>query len=394
LGVAGLVLGHEALTGQLQEQIKGYVGPQAGSAIQTMIESASRPSHGWLATVIGFVALMFGAAGVFGELKDALNTIWGVKPKPGVGIMSFIGEKFLNFGMVLVIGFLLLVSLVLTAFVSGLSDRFSHIMEMPPFVWGALTSLISFGMVTTLFALIFKVLPDLHIRWRDVWVGAALTGVLFEIGKAGLGWYLGRESTAGAYGAASSVVLLLLWVYYASCIMFFGAEFTQAHAEANGLVINPTPEAQKVTADDRAEQGLKPHPEREQRPGAVEHPPFSHRLVAPLLKYLGARGVLVSLEAREALNQIISVLLLAAIGIVAIFAGWLLLATALVGVLTAFMGLFWVKAVAIAGGAHMLVAGILAFIIWTRLRKASWFADTFNELRKDRAWLQGSATKL
>ncbi len=395
LGIAGLALGPEALTGQLNDEIKSYVGTQAGSAIQTMVESASKPSHGKLATIIGFVVLMLGAAGLFSELKDALNTIWGVKPKPGFGVMAFIGEKFLNFGMVLVIGFLLLTSLVLSATVAALSTRFNHVMHLPPIVWGTVTSLVSLGMVTTLFALIFKILPDVHIRWRDVWVGAALTGLLFEVGKAGLGWYLGRESTAGAYGAASSVVLLLLWVYYASCIMFFGAEFTRIHARANGLEIHPAPHVEKVSGNDRAQQGLEPHPERNHAPPEeTQSPPaFSHRLIAPVFKYFQARGLLASLEAREALNQIIFVLLLAAIGIIAIFAGWLLLATALVGVLTSFMGLFWVKAVAIAGGVHMASAGIIAVIIWLRLRKTTWFADTLNELRKDASWLQGSATK-
>ncbi len=258
LGIAGLVLDQKTVSGQLQQEVAQYVGTRAAGVIQSMMESASKPGHGSMATIIGFVVLMVGAAGVFGELKAALNTIWGVKPKPGFGLMAFIWEKVLNFGMVLAIGFLLLCSLILSTVISFLNTQVSAVLTLPPAVWTCMTMLVSFCMVTTLFALIFKILPDVHIRWRDVWVGAAITALLFELGKTGLGWYLGRESTVGAYGAAGSVVLLLLWVYYDSCIMFFGAEFTRVHSESRGMVPRAMPQAQKVTNAERVEQGMKP----------------------------------------------------------------------------------------------------------------------------------------
>lgn len=175
-----------------------------------------------------------GASGVLGQLKDALNTIWDVEIKKGAGWGFFIRSSFLNFGMVLVIGLLLLVSLLASSFLATLSKRMENVMELPAWVWTILTSVISLAMATTLFAFLFKFLPDVRIRWRDVWIGSLMTAVLFELGKFALAWYLGRESTADAYGSAGSVVLLLLWVYYASCILLFGAEFTQAYACGGG----------------------------------------------------------------------------------------------------------------------------------------------------------------
>ncbi len=395
LGLSGLFLKPQVVTGELNAQIASYVGPKAATAVQSMVESASQPTHGKLATIVGFVVLLIGAAGVFSELKDALNTIWAVKPKPGFSLWSLIWEKFLNFGMVLAIGFLLLTSLVLSTVIAGIGARFSQWLSLPPGVLAGITSLVSLATVTTLFAMIFKILPDVRIHWREVWLGAAVTAVLFEVGKLALGWYLGRESTSGAYGAAASVVLLLLWVYYTSCIMFFGAEFTRMHAEARGVWVRPEAHAEKVTADERASQGMEPHPQA----GAAFHaggnplPAVSHGLVASLLKYLQARGSLAALEAREAAGQAIWVLMLAVIGCAAILAGWLLLATALTGVLMLFVGLSWLQAVGIAGGVHVVVIIIVALLIRQRLHTSSWFAETLNELKKDRAWLQPPATK-
>ena len=258
LGVAGVIWGHEAAQGQLYDQMQSYVGTQAAEAIKAMVESASGQSKGKIATVVGFVILLFGASGVFGELKDALNTIWGVKPKPGIGMRGLIRDKLLNFGMVLVIGFLLLVSLVVSATVAALSHDLEYILPMPPWAWVCISSLLSFGTVAVLFAMIFKILPDAKIRWGDVVVGATITAFLFELGKTGLGWYLGRESTSHAYGAAGSVVLLLLWIYYASCILFFGAEFTQVYSQARGHKIQPTSYAKVLSVGDFLKQGIEP----------------------------------------------------------------------------------------------------------------------------------------
>lgn len=263
LGIAGIFWRHDAARGQLYtnqlyDQLQSFVGTQAAGAIRAMVESASGQSKGKLATVIGFVILMFGASGVFGELKDALNTIWGVKPKPGAGVKGLVRDKLLNFGMVLVIGFLLLVSLVLSAAVAALSHQLEFVLPMPPWAWVCVSSLLSFVTVAVLFAMIFKILPDAKIRWGDVVVGATITAFLFELGKTGLAWYLGRESTTHAYGAAGSVVLLLLWIYYASCILFFGAEFTQVFAQARGHTIVPTAYAKALSVTDFLNQGMEP----------------------------------------------------------------------------------------------------------------------------------------
>ncbi|RYD24313.1 MAG: YihY/virulence factor BrkB family protein [Verrucomicrobiaceae bacterium] len=275
IGIAGLVFDREAVSGQLYGELRNYVGAQSAEALQSMVQSASKPAQSTLAAIIGFVTLLFGASGVFGQLKDALNTIWEVEPKPGTGFMSFLREKILNFGMVLVIGFLLLVSLTLSAAIAGLNHHLDEMLNLPAFVWATIAFVISLGIVATLFAMIFKVMPDVKVGWRDVWIGAVITAVLFEIGKTGLSWYLGREGTASAYGAAGSVILLLLWVYYTSCILLFGAEFTQVYAQASGRVIAPADKAQRVSDEDRAQQGLTPDPSAPQEgriPGVTDAP--------------------------------------------------------------------------------------------------------------------------
>ena len=258
VGVAGLAFGQQAVQGQLDQQLTGYIGPKAAQAVQSMVQSASKPSHGWIATILGFATLILGASGVFGQLKDALNTIWEVQAKPGGGVKAFVRERLLSFGMVLVIGFLLLTSLLLSTFIAGLSGWLGSVLPMPGFVWQIATFFVSFALVTTLFAFIFKVLPDVKLAWRDVWVGAAVTALLFELGKLGLGYYLGKQGAESAYGAATAVVLLLLWVYYTSCILFFGAEFTQVYARERGVLVPPKEGAEIITAEGRAQQGLPP----------------------------------------------------------------------------------------------------------------------------------------
>jgi membrane protein len=239
IGIAGMVLGEEAARGQLGETLTAHVGPIAAQGIQEMVKSVAKPGQGLTATLVGFATLLIGAGGVFGQLKDALNSIWEVKSINGSGLMGFIRERLLSFGMVLVIGFLLLASLLATTAIAGLSHILEAWFALPSFVWSALNFFVSFGLSTTLFALIYKVLPDAKIEWRSVWIGAAVTALLFELGKFGLSYYLGRESTASSFGAAGSIVLLLLWVYYASCILFFGAEFTQVYARAAGHAVAP-----------------------------------------------------------------------------------------------------------------------------------------------------------
>ena len=258
IAIAGLALGSEAASGELYKQLEGYIGPKAAEGVQTMVQSASKPSQGWAAAILGFATLLLGASGVFGQLKDALNTIWEVKQRPSSGIGGFIRERLLSFGMVLVIGFLLLTSLLLSSMIAAFSSYLEQVLPLPAAVWGALTFVVSFSVVTTLFAFILKVLPDVEVKWRDVWIGATVTALLFEIGKFGLGYYLGKQGAESSYGAATSIVLLLLWVYYNSCILFFGAEFTQVYAKSRGRVIRPAVNADILGGAERLRQGLEP----------------------------------------------------------------------------------------------------------------------------------------
>lgn len=256
IAIAGQVFGEEAAQGQIVQQIQGLVGEEGAKAIEAMLISARKPSAGIVATVLGVVMLLFGASGVFGQLQDALNTIWGVTPKPGRGLWGFLKDRFLSFAMVVGIAFLLLVSLVVTAALSALGTLFGE--------WGASVGgqaanfVISFGVITFLFAMIFKVLPDVRLAWRDVWVGAALTSLLFTIGKLLIGLYLGRSSTASAFGAAGSLVVLLIWIYYSAQILFFGAEFTRAYAAKRGSRVTATPNAVPITKEAQARQGMFP----------------------------------------------------------------------------------------------------------------------------------------
>lgn len=212
LGIAGWVLGPDAVRGHLDDQLRAMMGPEAAKAVQSLVQSASKPSDSAWATAIGFLTLLLGASGVFGQLKDALNTIWEVKALRSSGLFGFVKERLLSFGMVLVIGFLLLTSLVLTTALAALMKYFGGMFPISEAAVGITGFVVSAGIVTTLFALIFKVLPDANVCWRHVWIGAAVTALFFEIGKFLLGFYLGRQSTASSYGAAGSVVLVLLWV--------------------------------------------------------------------------------------------------------------------------------------------------------------------------------------
>jgi membrane protein len=257
IAVAGLVFGQEAASNQIFGQIRGFVGDSGAQAIQGMVESASKTGAGIVATVVGVVTLLLGASGAIGQLQDALNTIWEVKPKPGQGIRGFIRTRLLSFSMVLVIAFMLLVSLVMSAALAGFGHYLERILPIPPAALQALNVAVSFAVVTLLFCLIFKVLPDVKIAWRDVWIGGMVTALLFTLGKFLIGLYLGRGSATSVFGAAGSLVVILIWVYYSSQILFFGAEFTQVYANRFGSRLQPTPNAEPVKEDDRANQGLK-----------------------------------------------------------------------------------------------------------------------------------------
>lgn len=200
--------------------------------------------------------LLFGASGVFGQLQNALNTIWEVEPKPGRGVVGFIRDRFFSFAMVLGTAFLLLVSLVISTGLSAMGRWFSSAVGGPAIVLQALEAIVSLGIITLLFALIFKVIPDAVIAWKDVVIGAFATAILFGLGKWLLGIYVARASLDSTYGLGASLVVVLLWVYYSSQILFLGAEFTQAYARMYGSRIRPSSNAVPATAASRAEQGL------------------------------------------------------------------------------------------------------------------------------------------
>jgi membrane protein len=227
-------------------------------AVQTMVEKVNVQGGGILATIIGAATLLLGATGAFGQLQDALNTIWQVKPKPGQGVMGFLRTRFLSFSMVLVIGFMLLVTLVTSAVLAGAGHYLERILPVPAFALQVINFLVSFGFTALLFTLIYKVLPDVTVGWKDVWIGGIATALLFSLGRFLIGLYLGRGSVGSAFGAAGSLVIILLWIYYSSQILFFGAEFTKAYADAYGSRIRPSPHAEPVTASEFAHQGIQP----------------------------------------------------------------------------------------------------------------------------------------
>lgn len=230
--VASVILGKEEARREVMKKVYSLFGQQGGQAIQSMLAAASRPRVGTWATIGAVVTLLLGATAVFVELQSALNTIWGVKLKPGGGgFLKFITDRLLSFAMVLGVGFLLLVSLILNAVLSALGKFASGMLPNQHLLWSILNFVVSLGIVTVLFAMILKVLPDVTISWREVWIGAFVTAVLFDIGKYLIGLYLGRSTTTSIYGAAGSFVILLLWVYYSAQIVFFGAEFTHIYSE-------------------------------------------------------------------------------------------------------------------------------------------------------------------
>lgn len=257
IAVAGAIFGEEAARGEIVRQIQGLVGTAGAEVIETAIENANKPeANGGIASLVSIVVLLFGASGVFAELQDSLNTVWEVQPKPGGGVMDFIRKRILSFSMVLGIGFLLMVSLIVSAVLSGLSAYMSHLLPGLDFFWGILNFVISFVVIALLFALIYKFLPDVKITWNDVAIGAIITALLFTIGKTILGLYLGQGSFGSTYGAAGSLVIVLAWVYYSAQILFFGAEFTQVYASRYGSQIVPDDRAEFVTEEARAKQGM------------------------------------------------------------------------------------------------------------------------------------------
>jgi membrane protein len=272
IAVTGFFFGQrDIVQSQVMNQIEGLVGSEGREFVSSLLTSASNPAKGIFATLVGIVTLLFGALGVFNELHNALNTIWEVKVEETKGFVESIKKvlfsRLLSFSMILGIGFLLLVSLVISAILSAVQETVGNAIPVSEILLQLANLVISIAVITILFALIFKFLPDAEIAWRDVWLGAFVTAVLFSLGKFLIGLYLGNSAVASSFGAAGSLVLLLLWIYYSAQILLFGAEFTQVYANEFGSKILPEGEVVAAGAATVAQPGQEP--KKEFQPGLV-----------------------------------------------------------------------------------------------------------------------------
>lgn len=289
ISLVGLLGFRDSVRGQILNQVEDLGGPQGAELVEGMIETAAIPTAGAVATAIGAATLLFGALGVFAELQNSLNTIWEVKPKPREGfiatIRSLLLTRLISFAMILVIGFLLLVSLVLSAGLAAFGDFLGNAFLFSEFLILVINFVISFGVITLLFALIYKYLPDAEIAWKDVWLGAAITALLFTIGKLLIGIYLGNSNIGNVFGAAGSLAILMIWVYYSAQIVFLGAEFTQVYANLYGSKIAPSEDAVQVTEEERSQQGI---PRKEQLYARMEETDQYKRSGEPSFRALSA----------------------------------------------------------------------------------------------------------
>lgn len=238
IAVAGWVFGTETSQAAVYRGLRGLLGHDGAASVRGLVESASQnPESSVVASVLGVATLLVGASGVFAQLQDSLNIIWGVKPAPDAGLLQWLRRRVLSFSMVLVIAFLLLVSLIVSAVVSGLGRYLHGALPGGSLFWQSLNFIVGFVLITTLFAAIYKILPDVSVSWRDVRFGATVTSALFSAGRLLIGLYLGRSGLASAYGAAGSLVVIMVWVYYSSCILLLGAELTHAFTLHGGREI-------------------------------------------------------------------------------------------------------------------------------------------------------------
>jgi membrane protein len=251
LAVVGFFFDAEVASAELTNQMGSTFGEAGSEVVKTVIENSKEPSGGIAATIIGVVTILFGASGMFGELQGSLNTVWDVKQKSGRGFFGVIRDRFLSFGMVLVVGFALLVSLVLTTLLAAFGEYLGGLVAGLPVLMQIANFLLSFVLIAALFAMIFKFLPDVKIGWRDVWFGAFVTSLLFIVGKYLIGFYLGKAGFTTPFGAAGSLVAFVVWIYYSALILFFGAELTQVTMKQYGRRIEPTENAESTSYSPR-----------------------------------------------------------------------------------------------------------------------------------------------
>ncbi|HEU4470247.1 MAG TPA: YihY/virulence factor BrkB family protein [Flavisolibacter sp.] len=292
--LCSIFLGREAVEGTIFTQIKGFIGADAAAQIQDIIRNASVSGKGGVAATIGIITLLIGATTVFGEIQDSINGIWGLKPKPKGGVMALLWSRLTSFGLIASLGFLLLVSLGATAIVEAigarLADRFPDVTVV---VFYIINLVLNLAVITALFAVIFKVLPDAKFKWKNIWPGAIATALLFIIGKFAISLYISKSEVGSTYGAAGSLVVLLLWIYYSSIILYFGAEFTKAYAFRKGASIVPNKYAvwDKEPPVAGAKRKLSPE---EERAGALAGQPqlgFIRQALSPRTTEKQATGM-------------------------------------------------------------------------------------------------------
>jgi membrane protein len=250
LTIAGMIFGDQASAGFIQ-QAEGLIGASGGEAIRGIVDNAKKPSSGAFQAFIGFAILLVSASAVFAQLQSSLNRIWNVVQKPGLGVMHMIKTRLFSMAIVASLGFLLMVSLLVSTALAALGSYFQTLAPQMEFVLHVVNFVVAVGVTTVLFAAIFKYLPDVIISWRDVWIGAAVTAILFNLGQLGLGLYLGNSDTAASYGAAGSFMVLILWLYYSTVILFYGAEWAQVRARLLGSQLQPAEHADRLVVEAR-----------------------------------------------------------------------------------------------------------------------------------------------
>ncbi|WCT13435.1 YihY/virulence factor BrkB family protein [Mucilaginibacter jinjuensis] len=272
ISIAGLVFGKDASQGKVFYEINGLVGNDAAKQIQDMIKNLEMSGKSTISVIIGVVTLIIGATTVFGEIQESINIIWQVKPKPKVGWIKLVKNRLLSGSMIVTIGFLLLVSLILNGALLALSDHLKHFLPaVTVMFFNTLNALVSFIVIAVLFGVIFKVLPDAKIGWRDVRSGAIFTAVFFMIGRLVIGIYIEKSGASSTYGAAGSLIIILLWIYYTAAILYFGAEFTRAYADFYGVKIEPADYAVHVEqTEDEENVAILPEKKNNKTGGALQ----------------------------------------------------------------------------------------------------------------------------
>lgn len=264
ISLAGIFLSRDVIQGEVFSQINGIVGNEAALQVQEMINNLEMTGKSTISVIIGIVTLVIGATTVFGEIQQSINIIWQVKPKPKKGWLKIIKDRLLSGSMIVTLGFLLLVSLVLNGALDAISDRLKNFLpDVTVTFFTIISYVISFIIISILFGVIFKVLPDAKISWKDVRSGAFFTALLFMIGRLVIGIYIEKSATSSSYGAAGSLIVIMLWVYYTAAILYFGAEFTRAYADFNGKRIEPADYAVHVVQKEE-EKDVKVLPPKEE----------------------------------------------------------------------------------------------------------------------------------